>query len=165
MKKLLATLAFLALAIGCKAQIPPATTHTVVLTWTAPVANSTWTGCTTSAPCVYAIYRCSGSATACGDTTNSAWSEITTSTTRVSGTTYTDATASGLTAYYAAVTYQGTAHSGASNTAGPFVVPGSPLAPQLGAGSVAENDGAPAPIPPSSGKELAWAPKLSAKFQ
>jgi hypothetical protein len=54
---------------------------------------------------------------------------LTSATTRISGTAYTDNTASGLTAFYAAQTYQSGAHSGASNIVGPLVVPASPLAP------------------------------------
>lgn len=106
---------------GCHGQVPPATTHVVNLTLTPPAS------CTSG--CTYAIFRCSASASVCADTTNTAWSEITSPTTRFSGTAYTDSSASGLTAFYVAETYQGGAHSGPSNTVGPLVVPASPLAP------------------------------------
>lgn len=116
----LLALAFGWLTAGCRGQVPPATTHVVNITITPPA------GCT---GCTYAIFRCSLSASACGDTSNVAWSEITSASTRISGTSYTDSTASGLTAYYVAETYQSGAHSGPSNTVGPLVVPASPLAP------------------------------------
>lgn len=133
MKKFLIP-ALLAIAtVGCHGQIPPPTTHVVNLTITAPA------GCTTSSPCTYAIYRCSASASACADTTNTAWAEITNSANRISGTSYTDSSASGLTAYYAALTYQGASHSGASNVVGPLSVPPSPLAPVVN-GTTAQGD-------------------------
>lgn len=123
MKKFLFPALLALVAAGCHGQIPPPTTHVVNLTITAPA------GCTSSSPCTYAIYRCSASATACADTTNTAWAEITNSANRISGTSYTDSSAAGLTAFYAAAAYQGAGHSGASNIVGPFVVPASPLAP------------------------------------
>lgn len=159
MKKI--ALAALLIAAGCRAQVPPPTNHVVNLTWTAPVANSTWTGCTTSAPCVYAVYRCSASAATCANTSNTAWQEITTTSTRPSGTAYTDATANGLTAYYVVVTVQGSASSGPSNTAGPLVVPGVPVAPALGVGSVAQNN-PPLIAIPSSEPTMAMAMNLKA---
>lgn len=122
MKKILAAAALSIFAIaGCNGQIPPPTNHVVNLTITPP------SGCTSG--CTYAIFRCSASAAACADTTNTAWSEITNSSNRISGTTYTDSGASGLTAFYAAETYLSGSHSGPSNIVGPLVVPPSPLAP------------------------------------
>lgn len=116
-------------AAGCHGQVPPPTSHVVNITITPP-ANCTG--------CSFAIYRCSASATACGDTTNIAWSEITASATRPTGTSYVDDKASGMTAYYVAETYDSKgAHSGPSNTVGPLVVPASPLAPGLN-GTAAE---------------------------
>lgn len=124
MKKILAVaILSLAAVCGCRGQIPPASTHVVNITITPP------SSCTAASPCTYAIFRCSASATACGDTTNVAWTEITSSSTRISGTSYTDNNAAGLTAFYAAETYQSGGHSGASNIVGPLAVPASPLAP------------------------------------
>lgn len=126
MRKILALALFAVASVaGCHGQIPPPTTHVVNLTLTPPAS------CTTASPCTFAFYRCSGSSSACADTTNTAWSEITSPTTRVSGNSYTDSNASGLTAYYAAVTFQGTAHSGPSNIVGPLTIPASPLAPTV----------------------------------
>lgn len=79
-RKLFPLILALVAAIGCHGQVPPASQHSVTLTWTAPVAGSTWSGCTTAAPCVYAVYRCTGTATACGTLSSTAWSEITTAT-------------------------------------------------------------------------------------
>jgi hypothetical protein len=132
MKRILAILIVMVAAAvaGCHAQVPPATSHVVNLSWTAPAANGTWSGCTAAAPCAYAVFRCSAGATTCGDTTASAWKEITTGTTRAAGTTYTDPTAGGLTAFYVVETVQGGANSGASNIT-TVTVPGTPLAPTL----------------------------------
>lgn len=130
MRKLFAVLATLALTAGCRAQIPPASKgQSVALTWSAPTATSSWGGCTTSAPCVYAVYRCSAGATTCADTTNAAWAEITTATTRPSGTSYTDTSAIGLTVWYNVETVQGTQNSAPSNIAGPFSPQGPPGMP------------------------------------
>jgi hypothetical protein len=159
MKKSVAVLFAIALiAVGCRAQVPPATSHVVSLTWTAPAANSGWSGCTSSAPCVYAVYRCSAGATTCADTTQSAWKEITSSTTRPSGMSYTDNTASGLTAYYIVETVQAGSNSAPSNTTTPITVPGSPLAPSLSQPTVAM-EVAPQvrPAPPTPDPQLAEA--------
>ena len=155
MKKLasLVCLGVFALGVGCRAQVPPASNHVVNLTWTAPASTGTWSGCTTSNPCVYAVYRCSSGATICGDTSQSAWKEITTIATRPSGTAYTDSTAAGLTAYYVVETVQGSSNSGPSNTTVPLTVPGTPTAPLIGAPTTAENVGA--PLPAATSKELA----------
>ncbi len=144
----------LALAVGCHAQVPPATTHTVTLTWSQPAPNANWTGCTTAAPCTYGIYKCTLSQTACADTTNAGWSEVTTSLTRVSGLTFTDSNVGGGTVYYVAKTFQGTASSGPSNIS-QAIVPGTPTAPPLNT-SVASVDSKPlAPVPGAT--ELAMA--------
>ena len=132
MKRVLSLLAFfplLAVSAGC--QVPaPSKGANVNLTWTAPAAGSNWAGCTTSSPCLYAVYRAAG--TTCPATTSTAWTEITTPATRPSGTTYQDTTASGLTACYNVETVQASQNSAPSNTAGPLAVPGVPLAPALG---------------------------------
>jgi hypothetical protein len=130
-KSLLSVIVMAASLAGCHAQVPPATGYKVSLSWTAPVAGSGWTGCTTTAPCVYAVYRCTATASTCGSTVNTAWSELTAPATRPSGTAYTDTTvASGVTAYYAVETVQGSANSGASNVV-TMIVPGVPSAPAL----------------------------------
>lgn len=137
---LLATLALL--AAGCHAQIPAASSYVVDLTWTAPTAQGQWAGCTVAAPCVYAVYRAPQSSGACPVSTSTQWVEVTTAATRPSGTAFSDATATGQVCY-AVVTFQGTANSGASNTA-LATIPGTPLAPTLGTPSLVA-DALPAP--------------------
>lgn len=149
MRKFLGILLALA-AIGCHAQVPPATAHSVQLSWTAPSATGSWGGCTTAAPCLYAVYRCSASASTCANTSSTSWTEITAASSRPSGTSYTDATAAGLTVYYVVETVQGSSNSGASNIAGPNTVPGSPLAPAVNTPTVSENTPAPQPMPQPS---------------
>jgi len=132
MKRLI-TILTLALAVGCHAQVPPATTYTVNLTWQAPVATSAWAGCTTASPCVYSVYRCTGNATACGTLSSTSWAEITTSSTRPSGTSYTDASVLPGSSYtYLVETVQGSANSGPSNTV-TLNIPPVPLAPSISA--------------------------------
>ena len=139
MKKL-STLILVLFAIGCHGQVPPATAHKVTLTWQAPVAGSTWSGCTTTAPCVYAVYRCTGDSTACGTLSSTAWTEITTTTTRPSGTSYVDTVVTGGTTYtYAVETVQGTDNSGPSNTT-TATIPQTPGSPTLGPPTTAKLD-------------------------
>ena len=149
----LAFVAVLLVSVGCHGQVPPASNHVVNLTWTAPTPSGSWTGCTTAAPCVYGVYRCSASASTCASTTNTAWSEITSATTRVSGTSYSDSSANGLTAYYVVKTFQGTASSDPSNMAGPLTVPAVPLAPNVN-GTVADLKPL-APVPSGEGPVMA----------
>lgn len=156
MKKIL-SLIVAVLAVGChvNAQIPPVSSHTVVLTWTAPPANANWPGCGTTAPqspCVYAVYACVASASACGNTTNSAWHELTNSTNRPSGLTFTDTTPSVGQNYYAVTTVQQSAISGASNVAN-VNVPGPPAPPALANPTVASNELPHIVLPPVT-KEL-----------
>lgn len=145
MKKLsILILALAAILPGC-AQVPPATTHSVTLTWSAPASSSTWTGCTTTAPCVYAVYRCTGSATTCGTLSSTAWSEITTATTRPSGTTYADTAVTGGGVFtYAVETVQGLDNSGPSNTT-TATVPETPVAPSIGSPTVSKLETKPLP--------------------
>ena len=144
----LAAIGCLALVtVGCQAQVPPATPHQVTLTWQAPSSSSTWSGCTTAAPCAYAVYRCTGTATACGTLSSTAWAELTTATTRPSGTSYVDATVAGGTSYtYAVETVQGSDNSGPSNTT-TATVPQTPAAPSVGSPAIAQDDGKPLPPP------------------
>lgn len=144
MKKIFSAVAFLALAIGCRGQVPPATTHVVNLAWTAPaptVVNgvTTWPGCGTVAPqtpCNYGVYKCTGTPAQCADTTTNLWSEITTAATRPSVTAFVDTTAIGQVSYVVK-TFQGTSSSGGSNVAN-VVVPGVPTAPALSSPTVAQ---------------------------
>lgn len=140
-------LAITALAATSCAQVPSATSHVVQLTWTAPSASSSWAGCTTSAPCVYSVWRCTASAATCASTSSTSWVEVTTSATRPSGTSYTDSTAAGLTAYYVVETVQGASNSGPSSMTGPLTVPGVPIAPSLGSPTIAQNDAPPLASP------------------
>ena len=118
----LAFVAVVLLAAGCHAQVPPATNHVVNLTWTAAQPSGAWAGCTSAAPCTYGVYRCSASAATCASTSNTAWSEVTSATTRVSGTSYSDSSANGLTAFYVVKTFQGASSSDPSNMAGPLTL-------------------------------------------
>ena len=137
MVKRLSAIAIVLLAVGCHAQVPPASTHRVSLTWTAPAATSAWSGCTATAPCVYAVYRCTGDATACGTLSSTAWSEVTTPSTRPSGTSYIDASVGGAVYTYVVETVQGSDNSGPSNTTA-ATVPGIPAPPAVGSPSVAK---------------------------
>jgi hypothetical protein len=120
------------LAVGCgHAQVTP-TNHQVALSWSAPAASGTWAGCTTSAPCTYIISRLNVTGTTCPAANVSTLNYTPLNTSSPATTTsYNDTSASGLTACYIAQTEQGTAVSGPSNVAGPFVVPANPLAPSL----------------------------------
>ena len=132
-------------AVGCHGQVPPATSHSVSLSWGAPASSGTWSGCTPTAPCVYSVWRCAGSATACGTLSSTAWAEVTTSTTRPSATSYVDSTvAAGISYTYAVETVQGSDNSGPSNTT-TANVPQTPVAPSLGSPAIAREEGAPLP--------------------
>ncbi len=146
MKKIFAATILALAAIACAhPQVPPATTHAVNLTWTAPSSTSTWGGCTTTAPCVYAVYRCTGTTTVCGTLSSTAWTEVTTASTRPSGVSYQDLTISGGTTYsYTVETVQGNENSGPSNVT-TATVPQTPVAPAIGSPTVAKADGAPLP--------------------
>lgn len=116
MKKLIfAVAAMFATVAGCRAQVPPATSYAVNLTWTAPVAGGSWGGCTAAAPCTYAVYRAAAVAGSCPAFANVAWQEITTASTRPGATAYQDPNAAGINACYAVETVQGSANSGPSN--------------------------------------------------
>lgn len=150
------------MSVGCsQAQVAP-TSYEVSLTWTAPSASGTWGGCTTASPCTYAISRIvlTAGTTSCpaANTTTPNYTPLDSST-PTSGTTYVDTGVSGETVCYIAQTEQGTAVSNPSNTAGPFAVPASPLAPSLaGTQTVATEK----PLPAPSGDSQA--PVLSAKL-
>lgn len=164
MKKVFLTLATLAIAIGCsRAQVPPATSHQVVLNWTAPAPSvvngvTVWAGCGSTlpqSPCVYAVYSCNGTAASCGDTSSTSWHEVTSAATRPSALTFTDASPLAGADFYVVKTIQGSASSGASNIA-PATVPGVPGAPALATPTVAENEPlAPLAIPKPQEPELA----------
>lgn len=84
--RILAGVALCALACfvsaGCHAQLPVSSPK-VALTWTAPVATSTWSGCMSSAPCTYVVLRAAvaTAATKCPDNTGTSYTQIGTSTT------------------------------------------------------------------------------------
>ena len=138
-------------ALGCHAQVPPPTSHVVNLSWNAPTASSTWTGCTAANPCTYAVYRCSST---CSDTTKPAWTEVTNPNARPSGLTFVDPTASGLTVNYIVETVQGGANSAPSNTT-TVTVPGIPLAPAVSAPTVASTSERPVVNPFDAKPQLA----------
>ncbi len=159
MKKIFAATILALAAVACAhPQVPPATTHAVDLTWTAAAASSTWTGCSTSVPCVYAVYRCAGTASACGTLSSTAWAEVTTVATRPSGVSYQDLTVSGGTTYsYAVETVQGSENSGPSNVT-TAAVPETPTAPAIGSPTVARVEGKPLPEPTMAGELAKIAP-------
>jgi hypothetical protein len=139
MKYLALALLALSLTAGCHAQVPPATPQpSVVLNWTAPAASGSFTGCTSSQLCTYAVYRDSVSTT--DPITSSNWKRIDAqgaTTTGVAGFTYTDSSpASGNDAYAVETIWQN-ANSGPSNIVSVAVpVVAVPLAPSVSAPSV-----------------------------
>ncbi len=141
MKKLAILLMAVFTTACAHTQVPPASVHSVTLTWTAPASSSTWSGCTTTAPCVYAIYRCVGTASTCPSvpTSSTSWTEITTATTRPSATTYVDLNVTAAATYtYVVETVQASVNSGPSNTT-TATIPntGIPTAPALGSPTTA----------------------------
>lgn len=142
--------ALLIVAVGCHAQVPPASVETVVLTWNAPVANSNWLGCGTGQPtCTYAIYRATGST--CPVSTSTAWTEVTNPASRPTALTWTDTTATGAVCYIAE-TVQSGLNSGPSNTVS-LTVPAVPTAPALGTPTTADL----VPVKPTSSSDLVMA--------
>jgi len=134
MKQFAIGLVLALLAVGCHGQVPPASPgYQVNLSWTPAAASGNWAGCTTSSPCVYALYAeiLAADVSACDPTTSGNYKEITTPTTRPSGSSYVDPNTTGLTKCYDVETVQAGQNSGPSNIAGPAVSPGIPLAPAL----------------------------------
>jgi hypothetical protein len=122
---------------GCShAQVPPASSNTVVLTWQESTSGTT-----------FVVYRCTTSATACADTTNTGWSQIGTATT----TTYTDTTPPTGTVYYDVEALLSGINSAPSNVASATVTAlNVPVAPTLGAPTVSQNG-----VPEGDDKQLA----------
>lgn len=162
MKKLFSLIALGMFALGCGAQVPPATPHVVNLSWTAPSSSASWAGCTAASPCTYAVYRCTVGAT-CSDQTSTAWKEVTSPTSRPSSLAFTDPTASGLTVNYIVETIQGVSNSAPSNTT-QVTVPGTPLAPALNS-PVTANNAMPQvkPALPKTSNPMLASVKLTAK--
>ena len=167
MKKIFSAIA-ICFAIGCHAQVPP-TTHKVVLTWNAPVTatGNAWLGCTTANPCSYILSRATltTGTLLCPAPTGSNYTPLNQSS-PTSALTYTDATAAGLTVCYIVQTSQimpgdtTPSISVASNTAGPFALPGNPTAPPLSGSETVAGSAPSAPMltpdaQPEVAKELA----------
>lgn len=149
---------FLFAALGCHAQVTPTPQKNVDLSWTAPVQPA----CTTAAPCTYDVSRI----TLAAGTSTCPAPNVTTpnytplnSANPVSGTTYTDTSAVGLTTCFIVQTVQGGQVGQPSNTAGPFVVPSLPGIPGVPSGSVADLKQPALPQP-----TLDSAPVLTAKL-
>jgi hypothetical protein len=167
-KTLVALTAVVALAVGCHAQVPP-TTHSVALTWQAPVpvSGGIWqTPCGTasgSSPCTYILSRISVAAGATGCPVPSGVITYTplNSSSPATGLTYTDSSAAGAVCYLAQAVQLGTTGN-PSNTTGPLTVPANPGAPTLGNGTVAKLD-QPQPAVLPSGR--ADAPPVVAKLE
>lgn len=137
MKKfVLAVIATLTLAVGCRAQVPPASGNQgVAINWTAPPTTS-WGSCTTANPVHYAVYRSTKGGASCAANTDASWAEITTAANRPTGTNYTDTNVAGQVACYNVETVCGTANSDPSNTAGPFAPSAAPTSPGTVSGAV-----------------------------
>lgn len=120
---------------GCHAQANPTSSPKVALTWTAPVASGTWTGCTTDAPCTYIIFRetVASASTSCDANTSSNYKQIGTSAT----TSYTDnGVSQGGYVCWIVQTSQGTPvlysdPSAPSNNSVALAVPAVPTAPGM----------------------------------
>ena len=96
-----ALLSLLAISAGCRAQIPPSAAPSVQLSWTAP------SGCTTAAPCTYAISRANPINGTCPAATGTAYGIVGNSASQT--TTYNDSSPIGGASYcYIAQTQQGT---------------------------------------------------------
>lgn len=126
MRYLPAVLALLAGVAGCHSGVARAkTSHSaVLLNWKAPAAAAAWKGCTHARPCVYAVYRCTASASACANKADrGVWQEVTVPARRPATTTFRDRTlAPRATAWYYVRAMQGDEASAPSNIAGPFIV-------------------------------------------
>lgn len=174
-----ATMFFAALALSagaltaCHAQVPP-TTHSVALTYQAPVpvSGGIWqTPCGTAtgeSPCTYILSRIAVAAGATGCPVPSGTITYTplNSSSPATGLTYTDSSATGAVCYIAQAVQLGTI-GGPSNTAGPLTVPANPGAPTMGNGTVTKLDKPQAPMPPSSDPQVAseQTPKLEGHIQ
>ena len=117
----------LALAAGCAHSQMPPTVHSVTITITPPSGAS---------GAAYVISRATGST--CPVSTGSAYTPLNQSA-PISGTSYVDSAAAGLSVCYIAQTVEGGAVSAPSNIVGPFVVPANPTAPSIN-GQSAKND-------------------------
>lgn len=123
----------LALAAGCAHSQMPPTVHSVTITITPPSGAS---------GAAYVISRATGST--CPVSTGSAYTPLNQSA-PISGTSYVDSAAAGLSVCYIAQTVEGGAVSAPSNIVGPFVVPANPTAPSIN-GQSAKNE-TPAALP------------------
>lgn len=137
--------AVLTLSVGCRAQAPTVS-HSDTLGWTVPAATSTWSGCTTGNPCTYLISVAvlSTGTTTCPTPNGTNYTPVNSSA-PATGTTYTDITTG--TVCHIAQTQQGIARSPASNTVGPDVVLGNPLAPAITSQAAMTEKPAMAPAP------------------
>lgn len=143
--KRLFPLLLIVVAFGCKsgAQIPP-TSHSVTLTWTGPC-----TAGQTASQCGYVISSAVISGSSCPATTGTNYTPIQSQASPLTATTYTDTSVTGKTVCYVAQTVAGSAVSGPSNVAGPFVVPANPTAPALSGqqASIEQRKAEPLPVP------------------
>lgn len=134
MKQIVA-LAILAMAaIGCHSQLPPTHSYNVIWTWGAPSAGQGWPGCSTGSPCTYvvSIIALPAGTSGCPPPTGTNYVAQQTATTGVSGTTYTQTNATGLTECgVIQAIWQGStsAWSAPSDNGVPRAVPSLPLAP------------------------------------
>ena len=140
-------LAVLTLSVGCRAQAPTVS-HSDTLGWAIPAATSTWGGCTTSSPCTFLIsVAVLPTGTSACPTPNGTNYNPVNSASPAAGTTYTDTTTG--TVCHVVQTQQGVARSAASNTVGPDVVQGNPLAPAITSQTAMTEKPAIAPAPPA----------------
>ncbi len=157
MKRLLSLATLSVLAVGCHAQVP-VTTHTVALTWTAPTSGGT-------APYTYIMSRITlATGTASCPAVNLTMPNYAplNSSSPVSSTSYTDTTATGTVCFVVQAEDAVKSVGGASNTAGPFVLPTNPSAPVTLGGAVTADLKQPALPLPSEGAD---APAVVAMLQ
>lgn len=128
MKRFWMSLSMVLLTVGCRAQLPVASMPAVGVSWTIPAASGSFGGCTVAKPCTFAVARAPVVSGSCPVSTDTSWVEITSPTSRPSGSTWTDTSVSG-TVCYAVTTYQSGFHSAASAPSAQLTVPAVPLAP------------------------------------
>ena len=129
-KASLLALVMLCCTLGCHSQVTP-TNSVVTLGGTVPAPSGTWLGCVAGQPaCTFVFSRALVTGATCPPATGSTYTPLNLSSPATT-LAYTDNTVSGLTACYIGQILQAGNVSQPSNTAGPFVVPASPLAPSV----------------------------------
>ena len=114
------------------------TSFQVALTWSLPAASGTFTGCTSSTPCAFVVWR--APATVSGGTATcptAASSYMLLTTTASQATTYSDqSVTSGATECYVLQSSQGASGNGAPSAPFQAAIPTAPTSPSNGAATV-----------------------------